>query len=130
MTIPDTNWDATDELILSGLAAGMTHAEAAELAEVSSKTVQRRMSDDDFAAEVGRRRSQQVERITGRLTELSVHAVDTLNDGLGDESATIRLRAADLTLTWLLRLRREADFERRIGEIEQALATDTGEGSR
>jgi hypothetical protein len=122
MAIIDVDWNDSDELILSGLAAGLTHAETAELANVSSKTVQRRLSNDAFAAEVARRRGQQVERITGRLSELSSRAVDTLTDALGDDSATIRLRAADLTLNWLVKLRREADLERRITEIELELA--------
>jgi hypothetical protein len=125
MAIIDVDWNDSDELILSGLAAGLTHAETAELANVSSKTVQRRLSNDAFAAEVARRRGQQVERITGRLSELSSRAVDTLTDALGDDSAAIRLRAADLTLNWLVKLRREADLERRIAEIELELADST-----
>jgi hypothetical protein len=125
MATPNICWDEVDELVLCGLAAGMTHAETAELANVSTKTVQRRMSDNKFTAEVARRRGEQVERITGRLSELSVRAVDTLNDSLADDSATIRLRAADLALNWLVKLRREADLERRITEIESELTTDT-----
>lgn len=129
--MPDqlVEWNAADELILAGLAAGMTHAEAAELASTSTKTIQRRLADERFAAEVARRRSQQVERITGRLTELSIRAVDTLDTALDDDSPTIRLRAADLTLNWLVRLRREADLERRIAEIEKELASEPPAGS-
>ena len=127
MIDPTTEWSDTDELILGGLAAGLTHAEAGELASVSAKTVQRRLRDDAFAAEVGRRRSEQVERITGRLTELSVRAVATLERGLDDLSVYPRLRAADLTLNWLVKLRREADLERRIAEIERTLSGDTAE---
>jgi predicted hydrolase (HD superfamily) len=78
MTDATIEWSDADEFILGGLAAGLTHAEAGELAGVSAKTVQRRLRDDAFAAEVGRRRAEQVERITGRLTELSVRAVATL----------------------------------------------------
>ena len=125
MTITDVDLNDSDELILSGLAAGLTHAETAELANVSSKTIQRRLSSEAFAAEVARRRGQQVERITGRLSELSIRAVDTLTDALEDSSPTIRLRAADLTLNWLVKLRREADIERRVAEIERELAADT-----
>ena len=124
MAISDIDWNDSDELILSGLAAGLTHAETGELAHVSPKTVQRRLSSEAFAAEVARRRGQQVERITGRLSELSIRAVDTLTDALEDSSATIRLRAADLTLNWLVKLRREADLEQRIAEIEHELAND------
>ena len=124
MAIQLTEWTDTDELILSGLSAGLTHAEAADLAATSTKTVQRRLTDEHFATEVARRRGQQVERVTGRLTELSIRAVSTLEDALGDDSPTIRLRAADLTLNWLVRLRREADLERRITEIELELASD------
>ncbi len=124
MAIQLTEWDDNDELIIGGLSAGLTHADAADLAGVSTKTVQRRLADERFVAEVARRRGQQVERVTGQLSQLSVRAVDTLESALGDESPTIRLRAADLTLNWLVRLRREADLERRIAEIELELASE------
>ena len=117
-------WSDTDEVILSGLSAGMTHGEAAALASVSAKTVQRRLRDEGFADEVARRRSDQVVRLTGRLAALSFRAVDVLDGSINDDSPALRLRAADLTLTWLLRVRREADLERRITEIEQQLTND------
>lgn len=123
MSYNHDDWSDQDEVILVGLAAGMTHAAVAAVAGVSTKTVQRRVGDEAFAAEVSRRRGEQVERVTGRLTELSVRAVDTLDVALDDESPTIRIRAADMTLNWLVRLRREADLERRIAEIEHELAT-------
>lgn len=123
MSYNHDDWSDQDEVILVGLAAGMTHAAVAAVAGVSTKTVQRRVGDEAFAAEVSRRRGEQVERVTGRLTELSVRAVDALDVALDDESPTIRIRAADMTLNWLVRLRREADLERRIAEIEHELAT-------
>jgi len=123
----EDDWSDRDEVILAGLAAGMTHAAVAAVAGVSTKTVQRRIGDEAFAAEVSRRRGEQVERVTGRLTELSVRAVDTLEAALDDESPTIRIRAADMTLNWLVRLRGEADLERRIAEIEHELAAATDE---
>ena len=67
-------WSDTDELILSGLSAGLTHGETAALASVSSKTVQRRLREETFADEVARRRGEQVVRLTGRLTALSFRA--------------------------------------------------------
>lgn len=122
-------WADTDEIILASLASGMTHAEAARVADVSTKTIQRRLADKAFADEIARRRAAQVERVTGQLTQLSVRAVETLEAALDDEAPSIRLKAADLTLGWLVRLRREADLERRIVEIEQELAGDGGEQS-
>ena len=119
-------WSASDELILSGLAAGMTHEDAAAFASVSTKTVQRRLADADFAAEVVRRRTEHVERMTGRLTTLSGRAVDTIEAALDDDLAPIRLRAADLTLTWMVRLRRGGDLERSIAEIERVLTSMLG----
>ena len=115
-------WAVEDELLLAGLATGLTHVEVAALAGVSSKTVQRRVRDPRFAAEVRARKAARVERITGRLVELSERAVTVLESGLGDEAAPIRLRAADLVLGWSVRLRRESDLERRIAEIELGLA--------
>lgn len=126
-THPD--WSDTDELILASLASGMTHAEAAQAASVSTKTVQRRVAEGDFSSEVTRRRREQVEQVTGQLTRLSVRAADTLEAALDDDAASIRLKAVDLTFSWLVRLRREADLEQRIAEIEQELAGEGGEPS-
>jgi hypothetical protein len=120
------DWTDTDELILASLASGMTHAEAARVADVSTKTVQRRVADNDFSDEVARRRREQVEQVTGQLTRLSVRAAETLELALDDDAASIRLKAVDLTFSWLIRLRREADLEQRIAEIEQELADEGG----
>jgi hypothetical protein len=115
-----------DELILAGLVAGLTHAEAGALADRSAKSVQRRLGDAAFAAEVTRRRAEQVERVAGRLTALSDRAVAVLGASLTDDRAVSRLRAADLILSWTLRLRRESDLERRLAEIELVLAERKG----
>ena len=119
----ERRWSAKDELILSGLAAGMTHDEAAAFASVSTKTIQRRLAEAEFAAEVVRRRTEHVERMTGRLTTLSDRAVDTIEAALEDDEAPIRLRAAHLTLNWMVKLRRGGDLERSIAEIERVLTS-------
>ena len=107
-----------DEIILEGLAAGLPHAEVAVLAGVSTKTIQRRLMSPDFAAEVRRRRGLRVEEVTGRLAQLAPAAISVIGECLAEDKPTVRLRAAEVALTWLTRLRREVDFEYRLSLLE------------
>ena len=72
-----------NDVLLDALAAGLTHSEAAVLAGVSSKTVQRRLKGSDFAAELARRHSMRVVELTGQLTALAPAAVAGADRGDG-----------------------------------------------
>ena len=65
-----------DELLIELLGEGLTHQRVADTAEISAKTVQRRLRDPGFAAAVSRRRRERVAQISGRLISASDRAVD------------------------------------------------------
>lgn len=118
--------ESRDEVILAALAAGLTHVEAAAAANVSSKTIQRRLRDPAFAAKVAHQRALRVNEVTGRLSMLSLLAVDALEQCLAAEDvpAAIRLRAVEMVFAWLRRHRDEADVDLRITLLEQRTAAD------
>lgn len=107
-----------DEVLVEALSAGMSHAMAAVMAGVSTKTVQRRLHDPVFANLVRQRRALRVEEITGRLSEMAVRAVDAIEGCLNSGSGTTRLKAAEMILSWLSRLRDEVDVDVRLAAFE------------
>lgn len=109
---------SANEILLDALAAGLTYEEAGVLAGVSSKTVQRRVMDADFASELMRRRSMRVEQVTTQLTSLLSDAVATLAETMRTGEATVKLRAAEAVLRWTTTMRREVDFDLRLSRLE------------
>lgn len=113
--------DAQDDLIVESLAAGMSYAEVADLANCSARTVARRMADPGFARRVSERRGERVSAITGQLTDVAVEAVAVIQSCLHAEVEGTRLRAANMALTLLMRLRHETELESRVAALERQL---------
>jgi transposase len=115
-----------DEIVLEALAEGMNYTAAAELANVSARTVRRRMTDPAFAALVSMRRGQRVAEVTGVLVGLAGRAVATLQDCLDAERPADRIKAAQVVLWELHRFRDQIDFEERLRQLEDAAAESDG----
>lgn len=111
----------TDEVIVACLAEGMSYPHAAEVAGVSAKTVQRRMSDGDFRARVSRARAAHVQEIIGRLTGLGAKAVDVFDETMDStQNGRLRLSAATCVLRSLREYRHHAELEERLKEVEDS----------
>lgn len=109
----------TDDIIVAGLAQGLSYAETGRLASVSAKTVQRRMADPAFSTKVDAARSAKVNEITGRLTEQSPTATKVFEEAMEPgQPMKYRLAGAGATLRHLRDLRNPADLEQRIQEVE------------
>ncbi len=107
------------------LAQGLHHDEVASAARISTKTIQRRLTNPAFRALVSRERRQILERLTGRVSGVSPGAIDTLVDLLSAENPAHRLRAAVALLHVTARYNAEAtanDLSDRVDELEAALA--------
>ena len=109
---------AADEIIVSALAVGHSYSEAADLANVSPRTVRRRMADPAFAAEVSRRRGERVSALTGQVVEHLSTALRVVVGSLDSPSDSVALRAADLLWQWSVRLRHSNELEERIKTLE------------
>ena len=117
-----------DEVLVEALAEGLSYSAAAELANVSPRTVRRRMAEAGFAMLVAQRRSQRVAEVTGVLTGLARRAVATLEDCLDAERPADRIRSAQVVLSELHRFRDQVDLEDRISRLENPTANNNENG--
>jgi hypothetical protein len=101
------------------IAIGGTYRNAGDIVGRSKRTIVRWMADPVFGRKVADLRAERLSEVTGRLAELAPRAVDVLSDALEDEKAWVRLRAATDVLSWSMRLRRAADLEIRMLEVER-----------
>lgn len=121
-----TRRQAEDEMLIEALAEGRTYTAAAALTAGSARTVRRRMTDPDFAAQVSRRRAERVNEITGALVSLSTRALQTLEECLDAERPADRIRAAQVVLGSVHRYRETTEFEARLTELEAATTGASG----
>ncbi len=117
-TEADRRREAGDEVLLDALATGLSYLEAGELAGLSARTVRRRMTAPDFAAELARRRAMRVSDVTGRLVAASERAVQVLLELLESQVAGERLRSAELILNMGRRFRSDTDIDVRLSTLE------------
>ncbi len=115
-----TERESIDEVLIAALSAGMSHAQAAVLAGVSTKTVQRRHGDESFVIEIARRRARRVDELTGRLSELTQRALEAIEFCLEAGPLPARLRAAEVVFHLFGRLRAEVDVDTRLSHLERA----------
>jgi len=118
-----------DELLVELLAGGRSYAAAGAMAGVSERTVRRRMSDPVFTERVSRRRGEYVGTLVGRLVDVGDEAVEVLRSSLREESAAVRLRAADLVLRWATHMRHGHELETRLAALETAAGAAAAAGA-
>lgn len=112
-----------DAVLLSALAAGATAGEAAATANVSERTVRRRLADPAFSVLVAEARREVVETTLAKVTAGAVAAVATLVSLLNlDQPPTVRLGATKAVLEFGIRLRSEQEISERLAAIEGHLA--------
>ena len=112
-----------DPVLISALAAGATHADAAAQAGVSVATVTRRLREPAFRAEVLKARAELVHRAVGVLSDACVAASTTLVELLSSRHDGIRLASARCILEQAVRLRDAADLEARVIQLEEVAQT-------
>lgn len=117
--------DAQDDLVIAGLAGGLSYDQAGSLAHVSGRTVARRMQDPVFARRVADRRGEQVVALAGVVTSLSSEAVAAIRSCLEDDSPRVRMAAGKLILDLVIRFRHGYDLEASIAEIRGHLGLDS-----
>lgn len=87
--------ERNDSALIAALASGKTYKEAARIARVSERTVERRMGEQEFRASVARARDRIVERALGRATDSMTEAITTLTTLMrSSASDSVKLRAA------------------------------------
>jgi hypothetical protein len=113
-----------DELIADLPGQGWTHRRVADSVGVSSKTVQRRMSDPAFSMVVSERRRDRFGQLSGQLLTAGEGAMDVLTVALQSEDPKVSLQAAGLILSHGHRYNRvldEHEIQLRFEAIERRL---------
>jgi len=113
-----------DEILVAALASGRSYAEAGKLADVSARTVARRMAEPAFARLVRDRRDEEVQCVAGQLSAMAGTAVMSIASCLEDEQAKTRLAAAKLVLELVLKFRHQHHLEVDVAEIREHLQMD------
>ena len=118
-----TKGKIADRDLLQALACGATVENAARKAGVSDRTAYRRLADPEFCKQLHQLRLEIVQRTAGMLTGAGMGSVKTLVDLQQDVSvqAGVRRRAARDVLEMGVKLRENADWERRLAALEQRL---------
>jgi hypothetical protein len=109
-----------DEQLILALAAGGGVVDAARVAQVSERTVRRRMQDPAFRERVRSMRAELVTRAVGRLSVLGCKAADGLNDLMGSSREQTKLGACRATLEYLFRGSELVEIEQRLQALEDA----------
>lgn len=108
-----------DEAVLAALAAGHSHAEAAKIAGLSAKTVQRRMADPLFRAELDELKLHVVQQTAASLSDAATSAVFTLKKLLASRDEWVQLRSASAILDVAVRYRETLELSERVAELEE-----------
>jgi hypothetical protein len=113
-------------VVAEAIAGGATTGDAAAKGQVSRASVARWLKNDPaFTDLIVQIRAGMVDRATGRLSEIALSAVETLEtERKAGESSSDRIRAAQAILVALLRFGSQVDLEARVAALERAAGPD------
>jgi hypothetical protein len=113
------NKRSADETLVVALAGGASAATAAAQAEVSARTVCRRLRDSAFRARVDEARAELVRQAVGRLAEAGGLASDTLRVLVESGKEATRLGAARGILEYMFRGIEVDTLARQVAELQR-----------
>ena len=123
--MPQRGRRSADQVLILALACGATLEAASHKAGVSISTVQRRLQDPEFKAELQKVRSDMVQRAANTLTAAMMEAIKTLLSlQQPSTAAATRLGAARTILEMGIKIREVADLEERLTALEQQAAVN------
>jgi hypothetical protein len=119
-----------DEALAAALACGATVEQAAAKAGVSARTAHRRLKDPAFLRRVQAAQGDLVQRQGSLLTGAGLEAIKTLVELLRPPAPpSVRHAVARSVLEFGLKIRKAADFEPRLAELERRLDAQQGGSS-
>lgn len=107
---------------IAALLEGKSQEQAAAAAGVTSRTLRRWMDDREnrtFSDTLRQAEGEHISATMRRLLVLSDMAISTLAAGMRGNAAGPAIRAADLSLAHLARLRELHELEARVAELER-----------
>jgi len=113
-----TQNETRKDLAIEALGVGLSVIEASERSKVSRATVYRWLENDDFRGQVQRRQSEVLERVSRRLSALSLQSLETLSDLMTSDDENIRLRASSSVLSRFTEILELLRLEKRLEVLE------------
>lgn len=113
--------DETRAEIVLALARGANRAALARRYGVSERTLRRRATETQMAADIRQAQQQLLTDATAKLSGGCTQAVLTLRRLLKTGSAAIQLKSACAILDAVVRLNATVDLSNRVGELESRL---------
>lgn len=114
------------------LLATNTVIAAAKMAGIGLSTLEHWLSDPTFRAYLAGAEVDMIDAATRKLLQLQDSAIDTVTAIMqdGEANAFVRLRAAQIVIDSLLRLRELRNLEQRIVALELAYAHEQSQAPR
>lgn len=103
---------------IEALGNGLSVTDASEKAGVTRKTVYRWLKDDYFKGAVLERQSEVLERVSRRLSSLSLQSLETLSELMTSENENIRLKASSSVLSRFTEILELLRLEKRVEVLE------------
>ena len=107
---------------LPHLAAADSIAEGARRASVNRTTIYRWMEDDDFRTELERLRAEMADLAQAEIQGTMLKAAVVIDQALDGDVSPVQLRAALGAINAALKVRYGLNLERRLNNIDNALA--------
>jgi soluble lytic murein transglycosylase-like protein len=107
--------------LVLALASGDSVKDAARLANVSERTVYRRLRNESFARRVNQARTAMLQQAVGRLASAVPKASAVLDKLLDSRSERIRLQAAKAIMDSSVKLGDAVAYEQRLASMEAML---------
>ena len=113
----------SEDALLTALACGLSVEQAARQTGVSTRTIQRRLTEANFSFRLDELRHEMLARSCAMLTAAGVESVRTLVELLKpQQAANTRLQAARAILDLGVKLRQLVDVEEQVHELERRYA--------
>jgi len=106
-------------LALEVLSSGFSVEKASEVSHVSRQTIYNWLSQEGFKNELRKRQSILFQSLSKRLMNITVKALQVLEDCLDSRNESIRLRASGIALSSLKNVIDTADIEDRLTALEE-----------
>jgi len=106
------------EKAIEALGHGLSITDASAKSGVTRKTVYRWLDDEGFKNSVLERQNQVLERVSRRLSALSLQSLEVLSELMESENENIRLKASSAVLSRFTEILEMLRLEKRIEVLE------------
>jgi len=113
--------DTRKSKAIEALGFGLSVTDASNKAGVTRKTVYRWLDDDEFKGQVLERQNSVLERVSRRLSALSLQSLEVLSELLKSENENIRLKASSAVLSRFTEILEMLRLEKRIEVLEREI---------